>query len=546
MHVNDVSLSTWTQLRGRPPLCRTLAVVLICGSKTALAAEDSIETTVPVAGLQLVDWVIIGVYAFSTVAIGWWFGRNQKDTRSYFVGSGKMSPMLIGVSLFATLLSTISYMSFPGEVLGKGPVYMSNYLAYPVIYLIAAFWLLPAYMNQRVTSAYELLEARLGVSVRMLGATLFLILRLFWMSLLVYLTSKALAIMMGLDERYIPWIVAITGAFAITYTSLGGLRAVVITDFMQTILLLGGAVLVIGTVTVEMNGFGWFPTEWQHEIWDAQPVWSFDPSTRVTVVGSMLSVAIWYICTLGGDQVSVQRFMATEDLPAARRAVAMQLIVAAVVGVMLALVGVALLGYFQANPGAIPESMLLKRDADKIFPHFIAYHLPPVVSGLVVAGLFAAAMSSIDSGVNSITAVVMTDFLDRFGLEPSSDRSHVIYAKVLAVGTGVIVIGLSTVIQHVPGNITAVTNKTINLLSVPIFLLFYFALFVPRATTIGVWIGVIGSTVVAVLISFSGYFFGMNEQGIDPVSFQWISPSSLVVGIALGKAASWLTRDTQR
>ena len=181
--------------------------------------------------------------------------------------------------------------------------------------------------------------------------------------------------------------------------------------------------------------------------------------------------------------------------------------------------------------------MTLKENADKIFPHFIAFHLPPVVSGLVLAGLFAAAMSSIDSGVNSITAVVMTDFLDRFGIKPETERKHVFFARSLAIGIGVIVVLASALIEHVPGNITAVTTKTVNLLTVPIFILFFFALFVPFANAPGVWIGVTCSITAAILIAFSGPIFGMNEQGLDPVSFQWISPSALLVGIGAGSLA---------
>ena len=269
----------------------------------------------------------------------------------------------------------------------------------------------------------------MGLSIRLLGMSMFILLRLVWMSLLVFLTSKAIAIMIGAGEEWVPWIVAVTGLFAITYTSLGGLRAVVITDLMQTILLYGGALLVIGTVTWKMGGFGWFPTTWQADVWDHQPIFSLDPSTRITVVGSVLSVFLWMVCTSMGDQVSVQRFMATENARAARRAIAMQLSIGLVVGVTLGFVGVSLLGFYQAHPDLLPEAGGLNAQADKIFPHFIAFQLPPVVTGLVVSGLFAAAMSSIDSGVNSITAVVMTDLLDRFGRKPENEAQHVRYAR---------------------------------------------------------------------------------------------------------------------
>jgi len=488
--------------------------------------------------MAAIDWIIVFVYASATIAMGWWLGRKSGSTGEYFIGSGRMNPILIGVSLFATLLSTITYLAIPGEIAGKGPVYLINFAAYPLVFLIVAFVILPVYMRHRVTSAYELLEHRLGLSIRLLGATLFLLLRLVWMALLIFMTSKAIAYMIGADDSAIPYIVLVTGIFSITYTSLGGLRAVVVTDLMQTLLLYGGAVLVIATVTWQMGGFGWFPTEWQGELWDEQPLFSLDPSTRITVIGTLLSVTLWMVCTSAGDQVTVQRFMSTADASKARRAVAMQLSVGLVVGLTLGLVGLALLGYFQANPQALPVDGSLSGQADQLFPRYIANHLPPVVSGFVVAGLFAAAMSSIDSGVNSITAVVTTDFLKRFGKGPKTDRGSLRFARILAFAIGAVVVLLSTTVGSVPGNFMAVTQKTVNLLTVPIALLFFFALYVPFANAPGVWIATVCSVAAASLVSFSGLIFGMHPvTGNDPVSFQWIGPVALVTGIGIGLPA---------
>ena len=277
-------------------------------------------------GLQPLDWALIATYAASTIALGYYFSRKQASTREYFIGSGNMSPLLIGVSLFATLLSTISYLSMPGESAGKGPATLLALLGYPLVYYIVAHGLLPVYMRHRVTSAYELLEEKLGLRIRLLGASMFLLLRVVWMTLLVYLAAKAMIVMMGIEPKYIPVVVLITGAVSIIYTSLGGLRAVVVTDFMQTILLFGGALLVIAMITNDMGGFGWFPTQWQPN-WDSQPFFSFDPKTRITVVGTFLATTVWMVATIGGDQTAVQRFMSTKDLSSARRALAIQLIV---------------------------------------------------------------------------------------------------------------------------------------------------------------------------------------------------------------------------
>lgn len=489
-------------------------------------------------GFTAIDWVILVVYAASTLGLGWFYSRQQKSTEEYFVGSGRMNPFLIGISLFATLLSTISYLQMPGEALGMGPVNMTTMLALPLVYLVVGYVLLPVYMRQRVTSAYELLEERLGLSVRLLGAVLFVLLRLVWMSLLVYLTSKAMTIMLGLGEDSIPLVALVTGFVSVIYTSMGGLRAVVITDLMQSLLLYGGALLVIGTVTYESGGFGWFPREWK-STWDTQPIFPTELSTRVTVVGSVLSFFIWHVCTAGGDQTCVQRFMATEDARAARRAFAVQMAASVLIIVTLGLVGFALLGYFESRPELIPGGGDLKEKADDIFPYFIVHHLPPGITGLVVAGMFAAAMSSIDSGVNSITAVVMTDGFDRFGRPAKTEREHVRKARWLAFAIGAAAIIGSSQIGSVPGNITAVTNKTSNLLTTPIFALFFYALFVPFATPAGVWIGTICGIATAVLVGFSGPIFGMVPgTNLDPISFQWIAPLAISANLTAGCLAS--------
>lgn len=514
-----------------------IGVVMCCWSSVGFAAET--DAAAQPHGLAPIDWSIIVAYAAGTILLGWYYSRRQSSTQEYFVGSGNMNPFLVGVSLFATLLSTISYLSMPGESLGKGPVGMATMLALPLVYVVVAYGLLPVYMKQKVTSAYELLEMRLGLSVRLLGAVLFVTLRLIWMSLLVFLTAKAMVIMLGVGENYIPLVALITGLVAVVYTSLGGLRAVIITDLMQTILLFGGALLVLGMITFDLGGFGWFPTEW-NDSWDTQPLLPESLSTRVSFLGAVTSFLVWYVCTAGGDQTSVQRFMATSDLPAARRAFAVQLIVSVVVGVTLGLVGFALLGYYQAHPEMVEAGRSLKADADKMFPHFISYQLPVGVSGLVVAAMFAAAMSSIDSGVNSITAVVMTDFFDRLkGQTADSERQHMNRARWLAFGIGAAAVLGSAAMDWVPGNITSVTNKTSNLLTTPIFGLFFFALFVPFASPVGTWIGCFFGTLTAVLVAFSGPIFGMVPgTDLDPISFQWISPMAITVNIVTGSIGS--------
>jgi SSS family solute:Na+ symporter len=485
-----------------------LALTLFClvlGVLGIITATDSGTARAAYAGdgLHFVDWMIIAIYAAGTITLGWYVSRKQTTTEEYFIGNGKMNPILIGVSLFATLLSTISYLSVPGEKLGKGPASLIPLIGMPVVYWVVAYCILPIYMKQRVTSAYELLEEKLGVGIRLLGATMFILLRLVWMALLIYLAAQALVVMMGVDKKWVPLIVMVTGFVAVIYTSLGGMQAVVITDLVQAILLFGGALIVIALVSAD-RGFSWFPTEW-NENWDTQPLFSWDLSTRVTVFVGFLNMFVWYICTAAGDQTSVQRFMATTDITAARTALKTQLIVSVVISITLTLVGFSLLGYFQHH--SLPDGMSLKNDADKIFPYFIGSKLPIGVAGLVVAAMFAAAMSSIDSGVNSITAVVSSDFMDRFGRTPTRTTT-----MLLAFTIGAIVVVISSAMGSVPGNISAITGRTTNLLVTPIFALFFFALFVPFARPLGVAAGCAVGVTTALLVAFSGNIWGFVTE----------------------------------
>jgi len=319
--------------------------------------------------------------------------------------------------------------------------------------------------------------------------------------------------------------------------------------------LFGGALLVIGTLSWKMGGFGWFPTSWNAN-WDTQPLYSFDPRTRVTFVGTILSIVIWYIATSGGDQVSVQRFMSTKDASAARRSLAIQLCVGCIVGLTLALVGFCMLGYFQTFPAELPASIDLKKNADDIFPYVISYQLPIGISGLVVAAMFAAAMSSIDSGVNSITAVISTDFIDRFGKSFSSEKSHVRFARYLAFMIGIVVIYCSSFMGQIEGNITEVTGKTANLLTTPIFCLFVFAMFIPFAKPLGVWVGAILGTATAVVVGFSGFCYDIDistfmfefhgQISLEAFSFQWIAPTAVAVNLVTGSIVSLLIPNKER
>jgi len=335
--------------------------------------------------------------------------------------------------------------------------------------------------------------------------------------------------MMNWPLTALPWVIGVWGSITILYTSAGGLRAVVVTDAIQFIVLLIGMIFPIVYVTVKLGGVGaWWPTAWQPN-WDIQPFFSWDPHVRVTVIGTIISYMTLSVCEGGSDQVIVQRYLATKNTKTARRARLYNEILGIVLSALAMLLGLALLGFFQARPELMPPHLGLKKDTDFLFPYFIANFVPTGMSGLLVAALFAAAMSSISSGMNSISTVVMVDFIQRFRSREHAENQTVKLARQLVIYIGLTIIILAMVIGKVPGNIVEMAAKTSSLLATPLFSLFFMAFFVSFATGFGSIVGILYGIFTAVLIAYWDAFTGRTA-----LSFQWIPLVSLAVNIIVG------------
>lgn len=494
-------------------------------------------------GLGVVDWVVIVLYGLAMLAVGWHYWRRTHTSEDYLLGGRTMKSLPVGLSLFATLFSTISYLAWPGEVVKYGPMFLSVCVAYPLVAVVAGRFLIPHIMKLKITSAYELLEVRLGLAVRLLGSTLFLLLRVLWMSVIVYATvGTVLMPLLGLDPSLTPWVCAVLGGITLIYTAMGGLRAVVWTDVLQSLILFAGAAVAIAAVTVYLGGVSaWWPTRWEPH-W-TEPVF-YDPNIRVTFLGAVLATFTWYISTAGADQMAVQRYLATRDVQSARKVLNTSLVANTLVFLLLAALGLALLAYFQANPHLVPDGQTIYDNADLLFTRFIAVGLPSGFAGLVVAGLLAAAMSSLSSGINSSCSVVMADFIDRFGLRggkrsprPTSptESGGAWLERCVSVVIGAVMVALSSFVGVVHGNLLEIAYKVVNLLSAPLFGLFCMAMFVPWATGFGTLVGAGAGLAVVVAINFWEELFGTRG-----ISFLWAMPLSFLVQMAVGMVASLL------
>lgn len=502
--------------------------------------------------MTALDWGVICIYLLGMLGIGAYYHFRMHDADDYLLGGRNMRASSVGLSLFATLFSTITYLALPGEIIDKGPVILWSMMAIPIAYVIVGYALIPHFMRLRMTSAYEILEKRLGLNIRLMGSTIFLLTRMFWMALIIYITSqKIIVVMMGLPPSWAPWVAVIIGGITVVYTSMGGLRAVVLTDVIQSFILLGGALLAIITITYSMGGVGeWWPTTWSPN-WDSQPLWPssetswFDMTKRATVIGSIVFMTVWWTCTAGSDQMAIQRYFATRDLKAARRVFLITGLTNIVVTVLLACVGFGLLGYFTRNPHLLDAGMNIntKDTADIIFPYYIIRFIPPGITGLVISGLLAAAMSSLSAGINSACSVIASDYVDRFWIDKNRDtaRAGINRTRIISVIVGTIAVLLSSMMSGVTGNIMEVTVRTNHVFVAPLFGLFFMAMFVPFATATGTAIGAIAGCGVAVLIAYWDFI-----TGNPPLSFQWISLISLIVDLAVAIPLSYVLSGGRR
>lgn len=486
------------------------------------------------SSLAGLDWAVIIAYAVLMLWIGWYYSKKNTTKDDYLLGGRKMNPVAVGISLFATLLSTLSYLSYPGEMIQHGPAIFAGMLAFPFVYYAAGWWLIPKIMQMNVTSAYEILEYKLGSSVRTMATFMFLSLRFLWMATIIYVTiDVALLTVIPLDRAYVPIIGIILMTITIVYTAMGGLKAVVVTDVIQSIIFMGGGVISVVVVIFSLGSLtGWLPTEWPG-YW-RPPQIGFDLQERSTMGNAMLMLFVWYICTTGSDQLAIQRYLSTKDVAAARKSFRVSLYSNLFAKILLGLVGLAMLAYFKSKPHLLADQASLKEQADTLFPRFIMVGLPIGVSGLLIAGLLAAAMSSLSSGLNSVSSVISQDVLPRWWLRKKGKHDSLKVVKNLSYITGAITMVLSLFIAQVEGNLFDVVAKVVNLFVAPLFVLFFLALFVPFATVRGTLFAGVASIAAAIGVAYFEVF---------GITVLWILPVSLLVGIICGVVYSFFDRN---
>lgn len=428
----------------------------------------------------------------------------------------------VGLSIMVTTFSAINYMSIPTEVFGHGlAVTISFFVFFIVAWPIAHYWM-PYFNGMKLTSIYEFLEKAFDWRVRTLASALFILWRLFWMATALYASAKILAAMTGWKLEYL---VLLCGGIATIYTFWGGIRAVIWTDVLQFCVLVGGLMLMLGIVYAD-NGPEMFRIAWQAgKISPFSPIdssfFSFDPRIRMTLWSGLIGVTVTFLSRYGADQVVVQRYFTARDLKACQRGIWINAIASFLTLSLLVLLGIAIYARacsseafdpvtWQALSPVQKQGIAVKQMAALI------KSLPNGLCGLVFAGLIAATMSSIDSGINSCTAAYITDFQERNGWRPVSHSTLTLLTGLLSTSLGLLLIpalGNSN-------SLFAIVNKLVNGLGSPLLCIMLLGMYGKRIVTPkGVFWGSIIGLFASLWISF----------GVKSLALQYYSAANLIV-----------------
>ena len=260
--------------------------------------------------LGWIDWSVIGLYGMGVVAVGFYLCAAGPHPRRLPAGrpadaSGDHGAVDVRVAAEHPFLPGLSRRGGAERSDDPGAI-----CAYPFVVAVVGWLIIPYVMKLQVTSAYEILETRLGLSVRMLGSLMFLTLRLLWMGMIIFAaTTKVMVPLFGLPPAAVPLACVVLGLVTVACTSMGGLKAVVFTDVVQTAILFGSAILVVVFVTYSLGGVGqWWPAHWPEQ-WPAPKL--YDPTARIAFLTAVLAALVWHVSTAGSDQIAIQRYLST-------------------------------------------------------------------------------------------------------------------------------------------------------------------------------------------------------------------------------------------
>ena len=437
------------------------------------------------------NWTILFIYLAAMLGMGFYFMRKEKSADDFFKGGGRIPWWAAGISIYATMLSAITYMTIPAKA------YSTDWTYYPMLWMILLVsfpvikYYLPYFRKLNVTSAYEILEQRFNLFTRMLASTLFCIFMIVRMAIVLYLPSLALTAVTGID---IYLCIVLMGLITIIYCTMGGVTAVIWGDVIQGLILVFGAIFAVVYLIMGTEGglSGCIEIALEND------------KLRLFDLSNSWSQATWWVIILGGlannlisytsDQTVIQRYLTTSNEKSAGRSILINGIMSVFVSVAFYMIGTGLYTFYKTHPAELDVTM---QQSDAIFPFFMMSQMPAGVAGALIAAIFAATMSTISSNINSVATAFSIDFWKRF-IPSTSDARLVVVARWASVVSGMI--GLLLALFMATWEIQSFLdffNEALGLLTSGLGGLFFIAVFMKRVKGYAALTGfVVGEAVV--------------------------------------------------
>lgn len=473
-------------------------ILLACG-ETAPEIRTPILLSATVIGsihrMTGFDILVIILYFLLLAFMGWYFARRQKNTEDYFKGGGRIPGFIAGLSIFGTALSAITFMAIPAKAYATDWSYLIFNAGILLVVPLIVWVFIPFFRKLNVTTAYEYLEVRFSPLIRVLCSLAFILFQIGRMGVVLLLPAIALNIVTGFN---IYLCILLMGILSLLYTLMGGIEAVVWTEALQVVILLGAALAVLGIVCFQL------PEGISTLVDCASASRKFNLGSLAfdlrepTIWTVLVATVFTNITTYGTDQTIVQRYLTTATEKEARKGVYVNAILTVPASILFFLVGTALWVFYKHNP---QELSMTITDNDAILPWYMSTQLPVGVLGLVIAGLFAAAMSTLSSSMNSAATAFVTDIYRKIYKDRDENRLLRI-ARLATSALGVVGVGFAlTMASWEIMSLWDEFSKFLGLLLGGLGGLFLLGLFTRRANAAGALAGIVGSIVVQILVS---------------------------------------------
>ena len=443
--------------------------------------------------MHWIDYIIVLLSILAAIGTGVYFAHRQKDTSQYFAGGGKIPAWAVGISIFATLISSVTFLAYPGAAYADNWILLVQGLMVPIVLVALIGIIVPLFRKVIRLSTYEYFERRFGLFARLYSSLAFTLGHFSKVGTVFFLVSMALATFLDIN---IYSIVLVLGVTIIVLTLFGGMEAIVWMDVAQGFLLIGGGIICI---LILMFGIEGGPEETFRIASEYNKI-SFGPYdwslSELCFLVMVLNGIFYALQKYGTDQTIVQRYLAAKSDKEAKKAAYIGVLMSVPIWALFMFIGTALFAYYHAvDAPLLPEGL----KADEVFPYFIAHELPVGIRGLIIAALAAAAISSLDSDLNCLSAIAVQDYYQRFRKQ-ASDKEQLRFGKWMVVAAGLGAIGVACLYITWGGEgVLGALFSLYAIFSAGIVGIFMLGLFSRRANKQGLYIG------IAAAIVFTAY-----------------------------------------